>query len=227
MSVSTHQQRRLNRASGVALVTLVIGCLAWWFRLGEGISYDLPFAFARPVAASNFLIIAMDEPSYRELDQKWGTPWDRTLHAQLLRRLREDGSGPVIFDVYLAPPGDPDKDPELAAAIADHGRVVLGGDLVPLSQIVAGGEQAHPPQTEFLTNAAAWGLITIDAEPDGVIRQHYKGTDTDPSLPWAAARVLDADITRDEKQRLIERWVRYYGPASPVPVLSYYSVPDC
>src|SRR5687768_2784530 len=134
MSVSTHQQRRLNRASGVALVALAIGCAAWWFRLGEGISYDLPFAFGRPVAASNFLVIAMDEPSYRDLGQKWATQWDRSLHANLLRHLKQDGSGPVVFDVFFAPPGDTNKDPELAMAIADHGGVILAGSVGPILQ---------------------------------------------------------------------------------------------
>jgi CHASE2 domain-containing sensor protein len=226
--VNAYSQLRRRCKQGFALgsVTALIGGLAWWFHLGEGFSYDLPFAFSQqPIAPTNFLIIAMDEASYRDHNQVWGKQWDRSLHAELLDRLRADQSSFVIFDVSCADKGDATKNARLAKAMADHGRVILAADLVDIGEPGMKGKKVYPPLDLFREAAARWGISDIGLEKrDDVLRQHYPGTDTDPSLAWVAATALRASITSNENARLAERWVRYYGASNAIDTLSYSSV---
>ena len=60
-------------------------------------------------------VIAIDEPSYRELNVSFDKPWPRSLHAKLLRKLKELGVQRVGFDIlFTGASSDPEADKELA-----------------------------------------------------------------------------------------------------------------
>src|ERR1035441_4571867 len=73
-----------------ALLTAGVGLALFSFPIGGGItrfSYDALFALRSNVAATNAVIIYMDEASHADLNQPFGAPWDRALHAKLIEHL--------------------------------------------------------------------------------------------------------------------------------------------
>src|SRR6185503_11714843 len=81
----------------------------------KNLSYDLPFVVAaifpplKPAAPTNeVLMVYMDDPSHRELNQPWLQPWDRSLHARLIEVLAAAGTKAIAFDVLFDQPGTND-----------------------------------------------------------------------------------------------------------------------
>src|SRR5207245_4247556 len=91
------------------------------------------------------LIIKIDEQSYHETHQQWGTPWERSLHTQLLRKLQADHSGLVVFDVWFPDTNREPADVGLAGAIRSYGRVVLPAVFAPVSVPGLGGRNTLLP----------------------------------------------------------------------------------
>jgi serine/threonine protein kinase/CHASE2 domain-containing sensor protein len=233
-------------------LSILAGLSLWWLDPGESVanlSYDLSTVMLPVERPEGVMIVYMDEESYQTLKQTWGVMWDRSLHAQLLDRLREDRAKLAVFDVFLADPGgSPTNDLRLAEAISGFGRVVLAADRVKVhAPNVRSVEQTVPPLDLFRNAARSWGIARLDTGGDYGVRRHFGGTDLTPSLAWAAfeqVERLDGQI-RSESQghavsaspagkrtddsaaktppstRLKERWIRYYGPEGTVPGISY------
>jgi CHASE2 domain-containing sensor protein len=217
--VSAHSQtiRRLRQASGVACVVALIGAASWWFRIGEGLSFDLLSVFTSPTSPTNAIILSMDELSYHDLDQNYGSNWNRSIHADLLRYLKKDGSGPVIFDTFLPDPSAPTNDAEFASAIKEHGRVILAADRSEPAGPGFAGTIVRRPFTDFAEAALGWGVSDATREFDGVVRRHSLDGDLYKSLAAAAFAVLRPE--EPDQSASADRWLRYY---SGLQRLSYY-----
>jgi len=192
-------------------------------------SYDWPFAWSKQPVPTEVVIVGLDETSYKALGQRFHEPWDRALHAQLLRRLKDAGARVVAFDIVFSDPNPnrPEADRALADAIREHGRVVLGGEAV-LTADNRGllNEQLFPPFDLLATNAAAWGDIALPEDPDRVIRRHLP-TATEPhSLAWTAAELAGAPATQRSEDANAVRWINYYGPPGTIPKISYQQALD-
>ncbi|WP_051273391.1 CHASE2 domain-containing protein [Desulfotruncus alcoholivorax] len=175
----------------IALVILAIsgiGVLLGVFDRLEMAMYDSWFRL-RGVRdpGRQVVIIGMDEASY----QKLGPPaWPRTVHAQLLEKLREAKA--VAFDLTFDVPTKPGEDAALGEAIARHGRVVLASQFV-FDQASGQVEQVfQPPCPEIMAGAAGLGFVNTPTDPDGVVR-HITAVDVNtfempfPSLGLATA----------------------------------------
>ena len=190
------------------------------------LSYDLPFTVRNPLAAEDVCIIYMDEKAARTLQQNPAL-WDRSLHAQLLRRLTREGARAVLFDIVFSNPStNPAVDDDFAAAIRENGRVFLGGAL-ELGVDFSGDsgalqERVLPPVRALRAAAAGWGLLAFrPVDGDYGIRRIYTGTDTVPSATWRAAVALGAPIEDSPAARAGPRWVNYYGPPRTFPSVGY------
>ena len=218
--------------TGVAL-TVLVG-LALYNIFGVSLtrhSYDFPFN-PRPLVPVDDVVIAyMDEYSHQELHQPHSAAWDRGLHARLIDRLTADGARAVVFDVVFSDPG-PDRaaDEDLARAIQRNGRVVLAAEAAPAaySTALVAGKSYVLPEPLLKDQAAAVGLVELDADEDLIVRRHFHGAEEDllPSLSWAAAELLKAKVTEDPRQRFVLRWVNYYGPPRTIPNVSYCAALD-
>jgi adenylate cyclase len=114
-------------------------------------------------APGRAIIVGIDQQSYDDLGQVF--PWPRRYHARLLENLTRAGARVVVFDlIFDAPGADPDGDRAFAAAIAAHGRVVLGVKQEALRGAVLGQRLSYP--VEPLRGAAA-GLGLVDRLEDG------------------------------------------------------------
>ena len=214
-----------------ALVGAVLGVLLGVALLGLGfgerlalLGYDLVFLFRSPPQFQNLEIIYMDDQSFAELGQRSAANWDRNLHAQLVDRLTADGARLVVFDIVFSEPGVAAANTNFARAIQRNGKVVLAASLDYQSrpQIKVKGPVRSLP--EFEAVAAGWGIAEVMSGPGRVARQYYSGGDSGPSLPWAAATVAGAEITKSKPGDWPELWLNFYGRALALPFLSYREV---
>jgi CHASE2 domain-containing sensor protein len=189
----------------LGLICLSVLPLRFWF---DRLSYDLPFSFTPETALNDVVVVKYDEKSYRDLNQDYNKLWDRALEAQLIDHLTADKAKLVVFDVYFADPGTPEKNAQLAAAIRKNGHVVLGMEYREYPKL-AGGEPIYPRE-EFKNAAAACGIVpVIQDKADGVVRQINPGDETHLTLPWAAAAQWGISSNRLESRSQFARWLNY------------------
>ena len=209
-------QKRVSGAWVGAVSAVLLGWLFYIPIFGEGftnLSYDLPLLFKPSVPPPEVKIVFMDENSRSKLGQRADTAWDRKLLAQLLHRLREDGSRAVIFDLRFDEASrNAQDDLAFATAIRQHGKVVMSDvTLLPI----------------FATNCAAAGAEYVYRDSDNAVRglasswidEH--GREEVP-FTWRAAELDNAPVTQASDARRRFRWVNYYGPPDTITGVPYY-----
>ncbi len=221
-------QPRVGSAIG-AVLGVISGVLFFFSIFGEQLehlSFDLPFMlFREPGKRDDVVIVKLDDASYSALNQN-GYLFNGTNHAQLVRRLKDEGASVVAFDILFIdqnppPPGDA----EFAAAMRDYGKVVLAGNVLQKKIDRAVQTEAVTPRAALEEAAAGWGVAKIAAPAGTAVRQQYQGTERFPSLAWKAAEVAGLPVARDPEQRRRARWLNYYGP-EPFVQIPYYQLLD-
>jgi two-component system cell cycle sensor histidine kinase/response regulator CckA len=192
-------------------------------------SYDSYFAWLGlnlpPPTNSPVVVVYLDIESHLSQHQDPNHPWPRELYAQMIRRLKALGARVVVFDVVFDSVGtNVAANAALRDAIADHGRVILAGELRAESSDGGRAEWGRTtkiviPIEEFRRAAAGWGLGEVAADDDFVVRRYYTGV-TDPSEPisnltLAAAKAYGLDATALMKPP--SRWLQYYGRPFSIP----------
>jgi CHASE2 domain-containing sensor protein len=211
-----------------AALTAGLGLLAWSGPSWSNGSYDLLFRFGLPVdlSAENVVLVEMDDES--EAPEHLGQPsvqaWDRTLHAQLLNRLKELGAELVVFDVFFRNTGTnlSGADRELLKAARDHGNVLFAA--ITERAVSPDGGSAGATLRQPLGKAVGLeniGLVEEAKGPIRIIRQHYTNFLNVPSLAWRAAERTMAHRPVDPQA---PRWINYYARPGSIPHVSYYRV---
>ncbi len=180
-------------------------------------------------------IVYLDLESYRREHQSPGIPWDRSLHARLVRRLKFAGAKSIVFDVVFAGPGpNADADAAFVEEIRDSRRVVLASELAQSLRSTDGTApdtrswDADPPWKPLADAAAGWGIATLAVDGDFVARRHSPGLPSmgRPSLAWAVARDLDLPSVRGAGASTESRWLRYIGGPLAIPSVGYTAALD-
>src|ERR1041385_5935062 len=234
---------RSRLVASLALATLVallgVAMRAPDGPLGDGLvkaSYDTLHQIAGKqtdaLANSSVVIVYLDLNSFLLKRQDPMHPWPRDLHAQLLRQLTASGAKAVVFDIIFSAPGaDVVADRNFSDAIRESRRVILAGESNDSASHETSEDKpwgrirkTSPPLAHFATNAVAWGIASHIVDDDFVVRRYLAGFTTEalPSLTWAAAQWLEIPATRrpDAARTANARWIRYYGPALPIPPVS-------
>ncbi len=182
---------------------------------------DSSFAIAERAPAE-----VQSDPTLAAMGRPW--PWDRSVFAAVVRKLRTAGARAIVFDVVFAAPGPGDAD--FAAALAEPGAPVMLASLFQ-EQHTAEGEGTVTfvePRPEFLAAAkVSTGFANVRTDADGVVRQTWlaasdgsvlagwiapaSGDPTTPSLAAATAQALGVSALPPEG------YVEFRGPPDRFP----------
>jgi CHASE2 domain-containing sensor protein len=133
---------------------------------------DLRFRSFSRQASGDIVLVAIDSPSIRAIGV-W--PWPRTLHAELIDKLRQAGASDILFDIDFSSPSNAASDQSLLEALkrAD-GSVALAA----FKQPVSGEAHVTRPLAQFAEHA--WpALVNVAVEPSGVVRRYSPGETLD------------------------------------------------
>jgi CHASE2 domain-containing sensor protein len=208
-----------------AVLTVICGLLLWGTPLGDGwinTSYDYLFRFGSRAVTNPVVLVVMDNESYEQLHQKRGELWDRSLHTNLLKKLADDKSPLVVFDIFFKYPQNAESDAALAAEMKRHGRVVLMEDILNSENPGLRKASILPPDELFLNAAADCGVGYADPHTGQIARRHWPflapGEGDIHSLGWAAANL--SGVRMDPARG--EQWLRYYGESGGWQTIPYY-----
>lgn len=172
MKVATRQPGSLDRlVLTLVLLGLAAGMVQFnWLWRADQLIYDAQLRFWSRPPAPEILIVAIDETSLASFG-RW--PWRREVHAHLLRKISAEGPRAVAFDILFAEPDleHPEGDRDLAAAIAESGRVVLPVTMEPPH--TGGQPQEILPLPAMASAAAGLGHVHVELDPDGIARRLY------------------------------------------------------
>jgi adenylate cyclase len=212
------ERPRLRNVLLAALVSLLIVPLHGraGIRILEARSFDIlstlaPLQPTQPGA----VIVAIDEPSFAELSERW--PWPRDLHARLIESLKRAGAGPIGLDIVFAEPSTEAADASLAAALGPSHVLAADREVIPMEQ----GTQVSRvgPLPALTANGAESGVTSVDLDGDGVLRRLPAVED---SFAAALLRASGAVVPEVPGRALIQ----YLGGARTYPTVSYYQALD-
>jgi adenylate cyclase len=202
----------------VAPVVLILLPLLFFepFRLVEARLFDLfSTIFALRPPEPGVVIIAIDEPAFAEIGQRW--PWPRALHARLTRSLREAGATAIGFDIIFAEPATEAADRAFAAALGRD--VVLAADEAETTMDHATQTTRVGPVAALTETGATSGLTSVDLDGDGYLRRLPGMAD---GFAAEALRIAGAPARQAPEGALIQ----YFGPPRSYPTYSYYQALD-
>lgn len=221
---------RLLIVFAAVIVTAFLSCTSVYESIDFSVADQWKRLSGKSSPPSNVVVIAIDEPSYRELGVGFDKPWPRALHAKLLRRLKELGVKSVAFDVLFTGPGtDPAVDKELAEALAGV-NAIIGVEAVKKTIAKQGGgivvEELDQPYDEF-RKVTTQALVNLDLNTrDGFIRTFPFPTSDQtkrfPFLAYANAGVPNNPALHKPKPRDL---IQYYGSAREnARIVSYWEM---
>lgn len=201
-------------ATALALLAYATGV----FARAELSTVDARFALRgtqRP--PSDMVLVNVDDVTFSELRLRW--PFPRSVHAQLVDRLRRAGARAIVYDVQFTEPTTPREDDALIAAVARAHNVVLSTTEVdPAGRSnVLGGE----PVLRRIGARAAQANLSPDQ--DGVLRHVPYQLGSLKSVAVAASEVTGRAVS--SSSFLGDRaWIDYAGPPGTIPSFSFSRV---
>ncbi|RUM35251.1 MAG: hypothetical protein DSY50_05200 [Desulfobulbus sp.] len=190
--------------------------------------YDILSTLSYKTASDNVLILAIDENSLAEYG-RW--PWPRSVHAELINKLKKGGAKVIGYDVFFTEENqyDPEGDLALAEALADNKRVIL--PVFYESTLSRASLRLTPPLPMFKDAAAGLGHVNLELDPDGIARRALltpvrQAQQVYPPLVLAMLNLQDTPSkkkTGDKNWQKYENksvYVSFTGPPGHFPALS-------
>jgi adenylate cyclase len=217
--LQTSGRRRIIEAV-VAVVALaavwLLGFTPQWRQL-EFKTFDVYTALAaRGPGDTPLVIVAIDEPSFRELGLHW--PFPRRTHADLIERASSDGALVVAFDLIFAEPTTAADDGRMADAIRNARNVVLAKTREKSQTSVSREWTLVEPMAELVAAGAYAGEVGVDPDADFVVRMMPSFADSFDRVIVRLASRKDSAPAPPDAQSLI----RYEGPHGSFPTVHYY-----
>lgn len=140
------------------------------FSRVDNLLFDLGQKMHHQAAPNDIIIVGIDETSLSRLG-RW--PWPRTVHAQLIDRLKQEGAAVIGLDIIFSEPDLQDKnaDSVLSEAIRKANNVVL--PVLIESTRVNGQVIEALPLPSYAENAADMGRVHAVLDEDGIARSIY------------------------------------------------------
>ncbi len=162
---------------------------------------DLFFTSSTP--DPSIVIVTIDDASISRIG-RW--PWDRSVHAALIRKLANAGATVIGYDVNFPEPQDATADADLASAISMAHRFVLPFELHLVDQqggrMQYDGHKTVQAIAEIGDAATIQGFSNVVPDADGIVRRlpayaadayahAAQGTTSPSSFALAIASVAD------------------------------------
>lgn len=170
---------------------------------------------APPLPEDAPIVVAIDEPSLADINQRW--PWPRSLHGRLIAALRAAGAKAIGFDIVFSEPSTEYEDAAFEEALGPD--VVLAADESLVTADQADQLIRAMPLQRFSEKGARAGIASVALGRDGVLREA-------PSYPDGFAATLakaagDAFDTPDAG-----RLIQVFGGPRRYQTISYYQALD-
>ena len=216
---AARRRQRVLALAAALLALLLVGAATFsrpWHAL-EFKTFDVLTALSAPQRTDlNVVILAIDEPTFQELQQPW--PFPRSLHAALLQRLHEEGAAAVGLDIVFADPSSEAEDAALARAIAQAGPVVLASTREKIDSANASLWMEVQPLQRFLDAGADAGDAGVEPDDDFVVRRAPVARES-----FALRLAQRAAEARGQTPALRHfDWIGYRGPRGTFDTRSYY-----
>ncbi len=160
------------------------------------------------------VIVAIDEPSLADINAQW--PWPRSLHAELVTRLRAAGARVIGLDIIMAEPSNPGNDAAITQAVGPD--IVLAGDETLIETPQASQLIRATPLPQLTEAGAVTGIASIDLSGDGIFRRIPGYEDGFAAM---LAKAAGAAVSLPAGQL-----IQSFGPARSYPTVSYYQALD-
>ena len=218
-SPAARRQARLAALAASALALLLVGAATFsptWHAL-EFKTFDVLVTLTAPRRTElPVVVLAIDEPTFQELQQAW--PFPRSLHAALLRRLHDEGAAAVGMDIVFADPSTEAEDAALAQAIAQAAPVVLAATREKIDSGNAAVWMNITPLQRFLDAGADAGDAGVEPDDDFVVRRAPLARDG--FALRLAQRAAESWGVRPVLRHF--DWIGYRGPRGTFDTRSYY-----
>ena len=163
-------------------------------------------------APEDVVVVAIDDVTFNELGVRW--PFPRSLHAEAIDRLREDGARVIAYDIQFTEQTTPKEDNALINAVDGTDRVVLATTEVD----DRGGTNVFGGDEVLREIGARAGSSNFVNDDDGVIRR----------MPYAVrglesfARVAADEFRgRPESRKPGSEYIDYAGRPGTVDTVSF------
>ena len=221
MPQARQRQRWLSLAAGV-LALLLVGAatLSRTWHVLEFKTFDVMTALAAPHrTTAPVVVLAIDEPTFQELQQTW--PFPRSVHAALLEQLRADGALAVGLDIVFADPTTEAEDAALDRAIAQAVQglpVVLASTREKIDGANAALWMDVQPLQRLLDAGADAADAGVEPDDDFVVRRAPAAREG-----FALRLAQRAAEARGQAPALHHfDWIGYRGPRGTYDTRSYY-----
>ena len=226
----------MKRWSLLLLSALVISILhlqvffSTWGERVEPLALDLWFNFRGAVEPPpDIAVVAMDESSYRVLEVPMDKAWPRSLHAELLKKLKDFGARRIAMDIlFLGEGADAKADKELSEAFKLTPTVIAAESATREVATTAGSftmEELLTPPDIFTKSADQIALARL---PDdlGVVRRFVvprTSSTRDVASLFEAAVGKDV-ITKNSEVPGERDFLWYYGPPGTISTYPVHQV---
>lgn len=216
------------------LLTIIVLIVAVWSaflglsftKLWQKVEYkEFDFLTVKTAARKSTLpisIVAIDEPSFAELNIQW--PWPRGMHAKVIDNLRKAGAAVIAFDMVFSEKSSSKDDQKFAGAIRKARNVVLAADQAYQETSYTRQWVRVEPLPLFRKNGALAGLATIALDSDLVIRQVPESQEAFWRQVIAAFQKARPGMLTGDFKIKPGAMIRYLGPTHTYPYVSYYQV---
>ena len=211
---SRHLRLLVLALAALIAISLLSRLPAWSLLELRSFDYLSTVDDPRPPAGGP-VIVAIDEPSLADINAQW--PWPRSLHAELIQRLRAAGARVIGLDIIMAEPSNPENDRAISAAVGPD--VVLAGDETLIETPQATQLVRATPLPELTAAGARTGIASIDLGGDGTFRTIPGYEDGFAATVAKAAGTMPDSLPAG-------RLIQSLGPARSYPTVSYYQALD-
>jgi CHASE2 domain-containing sensor protein len=205
-------------ALAAAAVVAVSGGLAMYgldaWPGSEQTTVNVRFGLQGASRPRDVAVVAIDEKTFAALRLQW--PFPRSLHAEVIDRLRADHVRAIVYDVQFTERTSPPEDLALYRAIGRAGNVVLATTSVDASghtDVLGGG--ANLARAHAVAAAA-----NMPSDANGVIRRYPYSL---LGLPSLAVAGIEAAGHRISPARFDQgtAWIDYRGPPGTITTVSF------